>query len=132
MEEKTKKVYKPKPEGHKASYKNRRIKGGNFEREIVNDLKELGYEKAATSRRMSRALDDAKVDIYGVPYNIQAKFVEKPINYKDLLEEVNSEITKQMPERLQYPTLIFHKRNRTSLVIMSKADFYQIIKQLPK
>lgn len=127
MEEKIK---KPRIKTRSSISKNNRTKGHQMERDIVNELKDIGYKFAATSRQVSRILDDAKVDIYGVPFNIQSKNSEATIKYKELLEEVNAEITKKVPRRLQYPTVIFHKKERTTLVVMSKSDFYEIIKCL--
>lgn len=52
-------------------------KGNAYEREIVNDLKELGYD-VATSRAESKATDDAKIDVYSkdgkLPCYIQTKY----------------------------------------------------------
>lgn len=52
---------------------NKRL-GSTIERLYVNIFKqELGYEFCATSRLKSRALDNAKIDIADIPYNIQVK-----------------------------------------------------------
>lgn len=53
--------------------KNNKSRGNTFERYVVNKLKEIGFDEAATSRFASKKLDDAKVDIFGMPVNIQTK-----------------------------------------------------------
>ena len=111
-----------------------RRKGNNAERQIAKELRELGYTYAATSRATSRQLDNAKVDINFVPFNIQSKAVKQNLNFKDymnLIDEVNGGISKLPPEllvRLTYPTVIFHKKDRQTICVMTKQDFYNIIK----
>jgi hypothetical protein len=63
-----------------------RRKGHNWEREIVHRLKERGWN-VATSRYVSRQLDDQGVDIAGdYPYSPQLKSTVNTPNIKDLLE----------------------------------------------
>jgi len=58
-----------------------RTAGHNFERDIVNVLKEVGFEHVCTTRGESKTRDDAKVDIMNkneykngrLPFNIQCK-----------------------------------------------------------
>lgn len=113
-----------------------RRKGHNAERLIAKELKELGYPHAATSRATSKQLDDAKVDINYVPFNIQSKAVDKNLNFRDyvgLLNELNEHVSKLPPDllvRLTYPAMVFHKKDRQTLVIMTKNDFYDLIKKM--
>jgi len=58
--------------------------GHNWEREVVRDLKEMGY-KATTARYSSREVDDSKVDICGVPWNIQCKVSTKGVPYTSII-----------------------------------------------
>lgn len=52
---------------------NKRL-GSSIERLYVKIFKtDLGYEFCATSRLKSRALDNAKIDLADIPYNIQIK-----------------------------------------------------------
>ena len=107
--------------------RNRRA-GHQYERDIAAKFRELGFHHAATSRRMSRVLDDAKIDIYGIPMNVQAKNVGTKINYEALFLEIKVAISKFAPKRSSLPTVIMHKRNGKSLVIMSESDFFEILK----
>ena len=54
--------------------KNRR-KGHNAERRRAQMFRELGFDKCKTSREASRLLDNCKVDLAFVPYNVQMKAV---------------------------------------------------------
>lgn len=66
-----------------------RTAGHNWEREVRNDLIELGWEDAATSRYASREMDDLKVDLVRTdPYYIQCKTSAKKIDYLSLLNEM--------------------------------------------
>lgn len=61
--------------------KKSRNKGGNLESEIVNNLKELGYD-VCRSAGESKNLDNNKVDIAGdCPFAIQAKCTQNLPNY---------------------------------------------------
>lgn len=109
---------RPSNSGRKA-----RTKGHNFERTIVNYLKSLGYSKAMTTRLGSRLMDAAKIDVCNVPFNVQCKAVEAKIDYHNLTEEITEEIAKLVPERGEYPIVIFHKRNKKTNVIMTLDEF---------
>jgi len=109
------------------SNKSRR-KGHNFEREIVKYFNELGY-KTYTTRNASRLMDAAKIDIYGLPFNIQCKSVEARINYNELTNTIKKEIEKLCPERLEYPIIIFHKRRRKTTVTMTTEEFAKLLKR---
>lgn len=112
-----------------------RRKGHDAERQIARELRDIGYIHAATSRATSRQLDDAKVDINYVPFNIQSKAVKQNLNFRDylsLINEVNDGVASLPPDhlvRITYPTVIFHKKDRQTLCVMSKEDFYNLIKK---
>ena len=112
--------------------------GNQYERDIVNELKELGYN-VVTARKESRTMDARKVDVFsplGVdnpfPYYIQAKFNVNSPSYHNLLNEMPSDRT----------PIVFHKKGKSiktktgktqirtvgEFVIMKKSDFYSIIK----
>ncbi len=112
----------------KSSGSRSRRKGHNYEREIVKYFNSLGF-KAHTTRNASRLMDAAKIDIYGIPYNIQCKAVEAKINYNDLTDIISDEISKLCPERLEYPIIIFHKRKRKTTVTMTMEEFTKLLKQ---
>jgi len=108
-----------------------RTAGNNYERSIVNELKELGYD-VVTARSESRNADNAGIDILGdFPYYIQCK-VKK--DYPKLNELINND----RPERFQdKPIVVFHKKVKKAktrfvtegeFVSMRKEDFYKLIK----
>jgi hypothetical protein len=84
----------------------RRI-GHNYERKVVKELKDLGFDRAATTRATSRIMDDAKIDINGVTYNIQCKAVKTGLNVFLVLDEMETSIPKLVPEREDYVNVVF-------------------------
>lgn len=50
-----------------------KIMGSKIEVLYVNIFKQLGYSFCGSSRLKSRALDNAKIDLADIPYNIQIK-----------------------------------------------------------
>lgn len=110
--------------------KRARRKGHNYERTIVKFFKDLGYTDAKTSRLGSRLLDSAKVDICDIPYNVQCKAVEANIDYKKLTDEIEGEINKLTPGRINLPIMIFHKKNRNTNVVMTLDEFEKFMRQL--
>jgi ATP:corrinoid adenosyltransferase len=110
--------------------KRARRKGHNYERTVVKFFKDLGYTDAKTSRLGSRLLDSAKVDICDIPFNVQCKAVEANIDYKKLSDEIEGEIAKLTPGRINLPIIIFHKKNRNTNVVMTLDEFEKFMKQL--
>jgi len=107
----------------------RRI-GHNYERKIVKELKDLGFDRAATTRATSRIMDDAKIDINGITYNIQCKAVKTGLNVFLVLDEMETSIPKLVPEREAYVNVVFHKKEGEEVVVLRKTDWYLIIKKL--
>lgn len=110
-----------------------RTAGNNFERKIVLELKELGFDDVVTSRAESRNMDNRGVDIFGMnfPYYIQCKNSK---TYQKLHELITSEL---LPT--DKPTLVFQRKTRKAntkfvtegdYVSMKKEVFYEILKQL--
>ena len=96
-----------------------RNKGCNYERKIMHEFIKLGWKDCLTSRYANKQLDDAGVDLVNTsPFNIQCKAHESAIQYIKIL--------KGMPTK--GINAIFHKRNRFEMVILSKKDFYKIIR----
>ncbi len=110
--------------------KRARRKGHNYERTVVKFFKDLGYTDAKTSRLGSRLLDSAKVDICDIPFNVQCKAVEANIDYSKLTGEIEGEIAKLTPGRINLPIIIFHKKNRNTNVVMTLDEFEKFMKQL--
>ena len=103
---------------------NVRQKGLDYERKLVIELKQLfGDDNIGTARNLSRIKDGLKCDVLNVPMmNLQAKATESTPSYHSLLKE--------MPQDTNY-NVIFHKRNhKGEVVVLSKEDFYEIIKML--
>lgn len=122
--------------------KNRNRSAGNgYERDIVNELKALGFF-TVTSRNESKRMDDKKVDIFSpmdtpddeiFPYFCQTKFTSNSPNYKKILDE--------MPNNR--PGIIIHKKSVSKTcadgkvrhyadgeyVILKKEDFYNLIRK---
>ena len=107
----------------------RRI-GHNYERKVVKELRDLGFTKATTSRASSRIMDDAKIDINGVTYNIQCKAVRSGLNVFSVLDDMEAAIPKLVPEREEYVNVVFHKKERGEVVVLRKEDWYLIVKKL--
>lgn len=105
-----------------------RVAGHNYERDICNYFKSIGFIKCKTSRQASRLLDDNKIDLAYLPFNIQCKYVNSPINYVKLLSEINTCIKTNLEHRVQYPTIIFHKRkNKDTLVVMTIEELTKLL-----
>jgi hypothetical protein len=107
----------------------RRI-GHNYERKIVKELKELGFALAATTRATSKIMDDAKIDINGIPYNIQCKAVRTGLNVFTVLDDMDECIPKMVPDRDVYINVVFHKKEIDEVVVLRKHDWYLILKKL--
>jgi len=107
----------------------RRI-GHNYERKIAKELRDLGFPRAATSRATSRIMDDAKIDINGVSYNIQCKAVRTGLNVFLVLDEMEKAIPNLVPEREQFINVVFHKKEGDEIVVLRKEDWYLIVKKL--
>ena len=100
---------------------NSRAKGHAYELQIVNRLKELGYD-AVTSRSESKRMDDLGVDIIdNTDFYIQCKAVEK---LKPSLHDILARMpTDKVP-------VVYHKRNNKSTVVSLKLkDFERLLLQ---
>jgi len=114
-----------------------RRKGHNAERKYADEFRKLGFEECKTSRFESKSLDDAKVDLANIPFNIQIKAgYKRGINYKELLKSIKESLEKSHKDRLELPTLILHEKDvgkgkkRTefdTLVILTFEDFKKLL-----
>jgi len=107
----------------------RRI-GHNYERKIAKEFRDMGFHRASTSRATSRIMDDAKIDINGVSYNIQCKAVKTGLNVFSVLDDMEATIPQLVPEREQFINIVFHKKERSEVVVLRKEDWYLIVKKL--
>lgn len=100
---------------------NARNKGHVYERKIVKELKQLGFNDAVTSRSESKRADDAGVDILGVDgFAIQCKAVERGLNLHDTMNHIDI--------KYGIPVTFWKKNRKKELVVMYKDDFYKLIK----
>jgi len=97
---------------------NARQKGHSFERDIVNELKEMGYA-AITSRMESKRMDDLGVDIIDdTPFYIQCKAVERLGSIHKVLAKMPTEKT---------PIVLHKKNNQGTIVAIRWADFKKLM-----
>jgi len=118
---------------------NNRRRGHNFERDICKLFRELSYTKVKTTRQASRLLDESKVDIWGIPFNIQCKDgVQKGLSYSKVLSEMKELLAANFPEtdlQITFPKIIIHQKlpfgkkrvEEDTLVITTLDDFIKII-----
>lgn len=107
-----------------------RRKGHALERLTAGEFRGLGYSLAVTSRYGSRLLDDCKVDISGIPFNVQTKSGYEALKFKgyvEILDQMKSLLSEKIPERKDMPSMIFHKKGKETLVVMRKEEFYKLI-----
>jgi 3-methyladenine DNA glycosylase AlkC len=110
-----------------------RSAGHSYERTIVKELKELGFD-VVTARSESRNMDNKKVDVFSplgvdnsLPFYVQCKNSKSRPNYHKILNEMPDD---RVPIILHRQT---HKVNTKFVtdgdyVIMKKEDFYNLIK----
>jgi hypothetical protein len=104
--------------------KSPRAKGNTYELSIKNDHIDLGFKDVFTSRNESKRMDDAGVDLVGLPYHVQCKAVER------LSPGVHQVISNMPRDKIR---AVFHKRNRLgSVVCLEKDDWYKILTHLVK
>lgn len=102
---------------------NSRAVGHTYERALRLELIELGWDKCQTSRYASRETDNANVDFVETPpFQIQAKRWKSAPSYHEILAS--------MPQNENYNIIIHKRPNKGEVVVMSKSDFYEIIKML--
>ena len=104
-------------------------KGNSFELQIVNDLKEIGYEGVCSSRSQNKLLDAAKIDIADtnneLPVYIQAKHLAVYPNYHKIEEDCP---LKDKPFIIAYKKAFNDgTRSPEPLAIMPLKYFYQLI-----
>jgi hypothetical protein len=107
-----------------------RVAGHNYERQIVNELKSIGFEDVVTARAESRNMDDKGVDIFGssLPFFVQCKNSQ---NYPKIHELLSSELVPK-----EKPLIVFHKKTKKhntrfitqgEYIYLNKEVFYNLI-----
>ena len=104
--------------------KSARQKGHSYELDVLKKHKELGFNEVFTSRHESKRMDDAGVDLVGLPYHVQCKAVER-------LAPSLHEILDSMPK--DKIRAVWHKRNRKgTIVAMREEDWIKVLEFLVK
>ena len=110
-------------------------KGNNFERQIVNELKELtGNENISTSRSTSKKLDNMKIDIFDEDGVLPCYFQLKKTQNTPSVKKINDEVGK-----IDKPLCILwniqeKKEGNTNITscgeyaIIPKSFFYELLK----
>lgn len=112
-----------------------RTAGLNYERKIINELKNLKFFlKAVSARAESKNMDDKGVDIcYTEPFYIQCKNSKTNPRYDLLLED--------MPQVPGIINAIIHQKTRKATtkfvaqgeyVVLKKQDFYRLLEAFLK
>jgi len=100
--------------------KSARLKGHRFELDIVQFLKDLGYD-AVTSRMESKSMDDKGCDIIdNSPFSIQCKAVERfsmPVH----------DLIKGMAENGLPNPIVMHKRSHKGVVVSMDLELFEKI-----
>jgi hypothetical protein len=121
--------------------KNNRRKGHQYERELAKMFREVGYDKVKTSREASRLYDNSGIDLWGLPYLVQAKSGYKTSRIKpDLLflnmkECIDKNFPKEEAQLMKsYPMLVFNKldgyKKEHHFVTLKSDDFFKMLIEL--
>lgn len=122
---------------------NNRSKGLRGERKYRLIFIDLGYTKCETSRNSSRLLDNCKVDLDFLPFNVQIKTGKHTSMKPDvILTEMKTliESTYEDTDRINYPYFIIHelegkkgkvRTHNETQVHIRYSDLQKIIKTLP-
>jgi hypothetical protein len=111
--------------------KNNRTKGHSAERLYALKFREL-FPKCQTSRYASRMMDDAGVDLVGLPMLVQIKAgLQKGMKPHEVLKNIKD----NLPDESKPKVLIHHKEGAkgkkrdefSSLVTMTFEDFFHLI-----
>lgn len=124
--------------------RNRQI-GHDAERNTAKEFREIGYPHCKTSRQASRLLDDSKIDLAFIPFNIQIKAgAQRGFNAIKELKAMEKSIIKNLPPKHEvhkYPNIVLlrkatgkgNKRTKyDDTVTMSWEDFQQLIRKEKK
>jgi hypothetical protein len=106
-----------------------RTAGHNFERQIVNELKAIGFKNAVSARSESRNTDDKGIDICHTPgYQIQCKNSKLNPDYTKILTAI--------PDGDTHVNVVIHRKTKKAntrfitqgdYVVLKKSDFYNLL-----
>ena len=99
--------------------------GFTWEREIVTDLKRIGWFEAVSARQESRSADALGKDICNThPFVIQAKATNSAMpNYEVVFDHIKTEKT-------EYAVLAIKKRNKGKYAVLKWSDFLELVEKL--
>lgn len=114
-----------------------RNKGHNAERHYAKEFRQMGWSHCQTSRYGSKLLDDCKVDLMNIPFNVQVKagYSKRGINHSKILREMTHMLMDNFGE-VEDPRIVIHKKDVGSghkrdefdeLVTMSFEDFKRLV-----
>jgi len=119
--------------------KTNRNKGHSYERYLAKIFRALGYNFCKTSRQASRLYDNCGIDLWGIPFLIQAKAgyinnrIKPDMEFKNMEKQLQENFPKDSLE-FTYPKIIFNKldgRNHNKhLVSLNYLDFLNILIEL--
>lgn len=111
-------------------------KGNNYELQIVNELKQIGYEDCVSSRSESKRMDNDKIDIVSddLPVYVQCKCTKNTPSYHKIEEDC---------PRKDKPFVIFWNRQEVKegnvnmssageVVFVPKEFFYKLLESYQK
>lgn len=113
-------------------------KGNTLERFISRDLKKI-FPFCKTARLASRLLDNCKIDVSGVPMNIQSKsgYNDRRPKYEALYRECKQLLIENFPKNdpvHTYPYVLVHKltgtRGKTQPELFQVTIDYQFFLEL--
>lgn len=120
-----------------------RDKGHDAERHYAKEFRAMGFSFCKTSRYGSRLLDDCKIDLMNLPFNVQIKAgYAKGLNYTSVLRSIKDALKINFPEKAEehrLPSIIIHKKDvgrgkkrddYDELVTMSFNDFKALINKI--
>lgn len=68
-----------------------RTAGHNWEREVIQDFKDIGFTNAVSTRYGSKLLDDSGIDIMNVgTFSVQCKNEARKIDYPKVLDHIQA------------------------------------------
>lgn len=122
-----------------SSGKTNRTKGHNYERYLSKVFRDMGYPHCKTSRQASRLYDDCGIDLWGIPFAIQAKNgyinnrIKPDIEFRKITENIIKNFPKESNE-FKFKKILFNKldgyKNENHLVTMQFAEFIEMLAQI--
>ncbi len=113
-----------------------RRRGCDAERKYAKIFREMGFSACRCSRQTSRLLDACKVDLDGLPFDVQVKMGRQRVNYRQVLREMHDGLAVRGMQGENRMSLVLHefsvgsgnRRNRWDVIVaMPFEDFKNLI-----